>query len=145
MVRIGHITRHTVISFLKRTSALKTDRLYRLDAQKRWTGGGNGFVMFGRDTSNGLEVACKFYFPNNPTWRFDKENYNRFRNEIALLKTADHPNLIKCLDDGLIQIAGESVPFYVMPRAKGSMRDPINLDDALFDFEKSSELAFQRR
>lgn len=71
-------------------------------------------------------------------WQLDIDNYKRFKNEIALLKKAEHPRLIRCLDDGVIQAGEIKVPFYVMPLAKGSARD-------LFDKNRFKNLKFAHR
>lgn len=127
MSLVNQVTRKTIIAYLKNKKRVITGQAsYLLDITNKVKGGGNGFVMYAEKENTGQKVALKFYFPNNPKWRLEKSNYKRFQNEISLLKKAEQPNLIKCLDDGEIKVDKVEVPFYVMPFAKGSMRDILD-------------------
>ena len=123
---VKQVTRTTIILHLENEKKVRSSKTSYLLQTTKVNGGGNGFVMFAKNEKTGQKVALKFYFPNNPEWQLDEDNYKRFQNEISLLKKGEHPNLIKCFDSGKIKVDKEKVPFYVMPIANGSMRDIIN-------------------
>jgi len=122
------VTREYVISGLRKLGGVTTDRgkYYNFDESqfnKEPKSGANGFVLKAFDKENN-DVAVKFYFPRNPSdYKIEKDNRNRFLNEISILEKAEHRNLIECLGKGEISVREREVPFYVMPYAKGSMRN----------------------
>ena len=127
------VTRENVITELKKIGGVKTniDRYYHFNESQfneETKSGANGFILKAFDEENN-EVAVKFYFPRESSeYKIEKDNRNRFFNEISILEKANHPNLIKCLGKGEIF---NNVPFYVMPYAKGSMKDLLDKESGI--------------
>ncbi len=90
--------------------------------------GGNGFILFARTSSVPVsDVAIKVFLPANPKWQQANDpSRKRFLQEIEILTALDHPNIVKCLDHGDVTVAGNQLPCYVMPKARGSMRDRLD-------------------
>lgn len=84
--------------------------------------GGSGDVYLARDSS-GTEVAIKVLKPNQPTIK-----KLRFRNELSFCLENQHVNIIKVMDRGVVEIAGEDRPFYVMPRYQTTLRKYLTTD-----------------
>lgn len=80
--------------------------------------GGNGRVFSARDSS-GKFVAIKFLESD----RTDKRK--RFKNEICFCEQCKHPNIVKILDRGCVNVGGLARTFYVMPLYAESLRDRI--------------------
>lgn len=80
--------------------------------------GGNGRV-YSAKSSAGVAVAIKFLEKDS------KEKRKRFKNEIRFCETCEHPNVVKVLDRGCIEIAGEDRIFCVMPLYDESLRAKI--------------------
>jgi serine/threonine protein kinase len=82
--------------------------------------GGNGVAFLCQATETDSLVA-KVYIP--PDSRdLDERAYKRFKNEISLISKMQHPNVIKALGSGIIEIGAYSLPFYTMPFAPGTLR-----------------------
>lgn len=129
-------TRTDIIDHLKELGKVTTGKgkLYKFDVsqfdKELKTSGANGFVLRAFDEENN-EVAVKFYFPRDSSdYETEKDNRSRFFNEISILEVADHQNLIRCLDKG--EVFDNNVPFYVMPYAKGSMKDLLDKKDNIY-------------
>ena len=126
------VTRRDVIKNLKKLGGITTEegKYYKFEISqfdKEPKDGANGFILkaFDEENKEVKEVAVKFYFPRNPSddYKIEKDDYKRFKNEISILKKAECQNLIQCFGKGEVPIDTKSVPFYVMPYAKGCMRD----------------------
>ena len=72
--------------------------------------GGSGKVLLVTD-SNGDNFALKYLKPKVQTEQKNK----RFKNELAFCTKNTHPNIITIEDNGLAEIEGVEVPFFVMP------------------------------
>lgn len=80
--------------------------------------GGFGDVHEAKRITDGELVALKsIYYPTND------EHYGRFNREVRIMTDIDHENVIKILDFNL-EI---SSPYIVMPRAKSSLADKIDI------------------
>jgi serine/threonine protein kinase len=86
--------------------------------------GGNG-VAFLCQADGAEPIVAKVYIP--PDSRdLDERAYKRFKNEISLVSKMNHPNVIKALDSGIIQIGAYNLPFYTMPFAPSTLRQEIS-------------------
>ena len=61
-------------------------------------------------------VAIKFIKTDKSDTR------KRLKNEIHFCESVDHPNIIKIIDRGYIELQDEAYPFYVMPLYDCSLR-----------------------
>ena len=77
--------------------------------------GGNGRV-FSAKNGAGEMVAIKFLE------RDCVEKRQRFKNEIRFCETTDHPNIVKVLDRGCVELADGTRIFCVMPLYSESLR-----------------------
>ncbi len=85
--------------------------------------GGNG-VAFLCEVEGADPVVAKVYIP--PDSRdLDDRAFKRFKNEISLISKMQHPNVIRALASGTIQIGAYSLPFYTMPLAAGTLRQEV--------------------
>src|SRR5882724_4592709 len=85
--------------------------------------GGNGVAFLCR-VEGSDPIVAKVYIP--PDSRdLDDRAYKRFKNEISLISKMQHPNVIKALASGTIQIGAYALPFYTMPFASGTLRQEI--------------------
>ena len=82
--------------------------------------GGAGRVYAVNDSS-GREWAVKCLAPENVT----TERRKRFKNELVFCQRMDHPNIVRVVDTGVIEIKGVKCPFYVMPRYAQTLRARI--------------------
>ncbi len=82
--------------------------------------GGSGRVFKVVD-EEGNQYAIKLLDIDRAT----REKLKRFKNEIVFCERAQHPNIIKVVDHGLIDIEGMAAPFYVMPYYETSLRTLI--------------------
>ncbi len=138
----GYLSRSEAIKCLKENKTVNGYiGSYELLIEEERKSGWNGFVFAAKD-KDGKKVAIKFYLPEDLDWQLKEDNRNRFLNEIALLKEGIHPNLIECVDDGSIVIKKKGIPFYVMPFAKGSMRNL--LEENKFKNHKFAYCFFER-
>lgn len=121
-------TRENLIKKLEEIGRVKTNNnhFYCFDKSQfnnQIKSGANGFILRAFDVEYNEAVAIKFYFPRDSSeYEIEKDNRNRFFNEISILENAKHPNLIRCLGKG----EAFNIPFYVMPYAKGSMKDLLD-------------------
>jgi hypothetical protein len=79
--------------------------------------GGTGRVYEALD-GDGAKWALKCLKPENVT----ESRCKRFKNEMAFCKENKHPNIIKVDDWGLTEVAGQEVPFYIMPLYPKTLR-----------------------
>ena len=79
--------------------------------------GGSGRVYQAQDES-GKPFAIKLLDPSKAT----RDKLKRFRNEHAFCSNMDHPNIVKVVDYGVVDLSGKSAPFFVMPLYDGSLR-----------------------
>ena len=82
--------------------------------------GGAGRVYHVRDDGTGAGAAIKVLDPARVT----KEKARRFKNEYKFCNRNKHRNVITVLDNGITEDG--KTPFYVMPLAKGSLRELMN-------------------
>jgi len=84
--------------------------------------GGNGAAFIVKST--GKELVAKFYVP--PDSRdLDRSAFTRFQREIELTARVKHPYVVASEGVGTIQVGSYQIPFYLMRRATGTMRDLI--------------------
>ena len=84
--------------------------------------GGNGAAFLCK--SKGQEVVAKVYIP--PDKRdLDEQALKRFQQEVKITEKTRHPNVIRALDSGSLSLGAYKLPFYVMPKASGTLRDII--------------------
>jgi len=90
--------------------------------------GGNGFILFAHTaTTPPKDVAIKVFLPANPKWqRPNDPSRRRFLQEIEILITLNHRNVVQCLGHDDLTVGTDRLPCYVMPRAQGSMRDRMD-------------------
>ena len=79
--------------------------------------GGSGRVYKVRDDA-GEFFAAKVLNPATAT----RSKRRRFKNEMAFAERNTHPNVITVYDRGVVQINGESAPFFIMPYFEASLR-----------------------
>jgi serine/threonine protein kinase len=73
------------------------------------------------------DLVAKIYIP--PDNRdLDDRALERFRTEIALTSKIRHPNIVRSLDDGIVELGTYRLPFYVMPLASNTFRSEIRSD-----------------
>ena len=83
--------------------------------------GGNGVALL-CETGEGDKVVVKIYVP--PDKRdLDERALARFESEIKLTSTIRHPNVVRAIGFGKMALGAYSLPFYIMPRAAGTLRD----------------------
>ncbi|MGI8835445.1 MAG: protein kinase domain-containing protein [Pyrinomonadaceae bacterium] len=100
--------------------------------------GGNG-VAFLCENKGPESTVAKVYIP--PDSRdLDERAYKRFKNEISLISKMRHPNVIKALGSGTIQIGAYSLPFYTMPFAPSTLRQDIKEPTTTGNLEKKLRL-----
>jgi len=86
---------------------------------KDYINAGGGGTVFLCNDSNSKEFAGKIF---SRLWD-KKRGIKRFKNEIKIHHTFDHPNLIKAIDSGEVKYNGDTLPFYVMPKAKCNLKE----------------------
>ncbi|HUX03127.1 MAG: serine/threonine-protein kinase [Phycisphaerae bacterium] len=95
--------------------------------------GGNGvtfMVRMGRQ-----ELVAKVYVP--PDSRdLDSAAFKRFTREIELSARTRHPFVVPVVGTGSIAVGAYTFPFYLMPKAKGTLRQLIPPAFTLDDFGK---------
>ena len=77
--------------------------------------GGFGKVYKAKDLTNENIVAIK------QCNKFDDNNLRRFKREVRIMDSIDHPNVIKVLDQNL----ESAIPYFVMPLAEKSLYNLI--------------------
>jgi serine/threonine protein kinase len=81
--------------------------------------GGNGVAFLVR--SGRQELVAKVYVP--PDSRdLDASAFKRFKREIDLSSRVRHPFIVPVVGTGNIAVGAYSFPFYLMPKAKGTLR-----------------------
>ena len=97
--------------------------------------GGTGRVFDVQD-EDGISWAIKCLQPTALT----RDRVKRFKNEIVFCSKNRHVNIVSVTDWGLVDIAGNRVPFYVMQRfpstLRQQMRTGIEPDDVLLLFDQ---------
>ena len=84
--------------------------------------GGNGAAFLVRSAHK--ELVAKFYVP--PDSRdLDQSAYKRFHREIALASKVRHPYVVASEGVGTVRVGSYEIPFYLMRRATGTLRDQI--------------------
>lgn len=83
-------------------------------------GGGSGKVYQVIDDSE-VTWAAKVLDPNRAT----SSNKKRFKNEIGFAQKSNHPNIVRLVDHGLVNVGGRRTPFYIMPFYAGSLKQLI--------------------
>src|SRR5438132_4194000 len=100
--------------------------------------GGNGVALLCKNSDN-EEVVAKVYIP--PDSRdLDNRALERFENEVRLTERLNHPNVVPSLGSGIAAIGTYRLPFYVMPRAAGTLRAEMRLDTDPAVIEKKLRL-----
>ena len=85
--------------------------------------GGNGVAFIVRSPHK--ELVAKFYVP--PDSRdLDREAFKRFQREMELTARVKHPYVVPSEGVGTAQVGSYHIPFYVMRRASGTMRDLVH-------------------
>lgn len=94
--------------------------------------GGFAEVYRVKDIKSGRPYALKILMP---ALTYDAETLKRFEREIKILKSLDHPHIVKAIDSGHYNYKTLSLPFFVMRYYAGnlqaSMNDPIDKDRAI--------------
>ena len=84
--------------------------------------GGNGVVFIVKSAKR--ELVAKFYVP--PDSRdLDNATYKRFQREIELATRLSHPFVVPSKGTGVVSIGAYKFPFYLMPRAEGTLRQLV--------------------
>jgi serine/threonine protein kinase len=95
--------------------------------------GGNGAAFVVKSTKK--ELVAKFYVP--PDSRdLDQSAFKRFQREMELTSQVKHPYVVPSEGVGMVQIGSYQIPFYLMHRATGTLRDLIPSSFALPDLSK---------
>lgn len=95
----------------------------RLDVVDTLGRGGNGVAFLCQGQTMG-ELVAKVYIP--PDKRdLDDQSLGRFKNEIKLSAALQHPNVIKSLGSGVLDVGAYSLPFYLMPPAETTLRADV--------------------
>jgi serine/threonine protein kinase len=95
--------------------------------------GGNGAAFVVR--SSRKELVAKFYVP--PDSRdLDEAAFKRFQREIQLAVQLKHPYVIKSEGVGSIQVGSYRIPFYLMRRATGTMREMVPESFDFFNLDR---------
>lgn len=87
-------------------------------------GGGNGTVFAAASDGDPHEYAVKFLLQGHS----DPDKVARFLAEIEFCKTANHPNVLKVVGNGLYN----DRYFYIMPRYRGTLRDIIEKENDIW-------------
>lgn len=94
--------------------------------------GGFAEVYRIKGVKSGHSFAMKILMP---ALTYDRETLKRFEREIKILKTLDHPNVIKVVANGSYEHKGISLPFFIMrffpSTLQTSMSEPIDADRAI--------------
>jgi serine/threonine-protein kinase len=104
----------------------------RFEVERRIGRGGMAAVFLARRLSDGETVAVKVFDPLFQATKWA----TRFRNEITVLKSLDHPNIQPLLETGR---AG-NLFYYEMPYADGGSLDRRIAQRRTFGFEETIEI-----
>ena len=77
--------------------------------------GGMATVWLARDLKHDRLVAIKLLRPELAV----PVGADRFAREIGIVAKLNHPNILGVLDSGIVQVDGQSAPYYVMPHVEG--------------------------
>jgi serine/threonine protein kinase len=95
--------------------------------------GGNGAAFVVKSSKK--EFVAKFYIP--PDSRdLDQAAFKRFEREMELAAQVKHPYVVPSEGVGRVQIGSYQIPFYLMRRATGTLRDLVPGSFALPDLSK---------
>lgn len=94
--------------------------------------GGFAEVYRVKEVKTGRPYALKVLMP---ALTYDPEAVKRFEREIKILKSLDHPHVVRAVDSGYYKFKDLSLPFFVMRFFPGNlqtaMNEPINRDKAI--------------
>ncbi len=121
---------------------------------KQLGAGGFGRVYLAHDAATDRDVAIKTFEPSSENVKAfsttsDEEGIDvlkaRFQQEAQLLARLDNaPNIISVLSFGeTTNDAGESIPYYVMPYVRKTLKELIG--DDVFDSQVQAELSHQQK
>lgn len=112
--------------------------VFQVDRELGQGGNGAAFVV----KSSAKQLAAKFYIPPD-TRDLDDAAFKRFQREVQLVNGLAHPFVIQAHGTGIVKLGSYSIPFYLMPLARGTLRDlvPPQFDASLID---SALRAFMR-
>ncbi len=91
----------------------------QVDIGKDFGQGGNGVVFSIRHGTS--DYALKVYTPPESR-ELNTTAYDRFRSEIELAQRFEHPFVIKAIGTGYLEITTFRLPYYIMPKAIGTLR-----------------------
>ena len=95
--------------------------------------GGNGVTFVVR--SSRRELVAKFYVP--PDSRdLDQSAFKRFQREMKLTAQIKHPYVVPSEGVGMVRVGSYQIPFYLMRRATGTMREMVPESFVLSDLSK---------
>ncbi len=95
--------------------------------------GGNGAAFVVKSPKR--ELVAKFYVP--PDSRdLDQNALKRFQREMQLTTTINHPYVVRSEGTGTVHVGSYQIPFYLMRRATGTMREMVPASFALPDLGK---------
>lgn len=98
---------HRVIDRLRGEQLRTSSHCYRVG--RELGRGGNG-VVFVCNAPGTEDIVAKIYIP--PDSRdLDDRTLERFRMEIALTSKILHPNIVRSLDDGTVELGTYTLPF----------------------------------
>ncbi|MEP7327431.1 MAG: serine/threonine-protein kinase, partial [Gemmatimonadota bacterium] len=94
----------------------------RYELERLLGSGGMATVYLARDRQQGRRVAIKLLRPELA----GAVGQDRFLREIRIASELTHPHIVPLLDSGRVTLAGDSIPYYVMPYIDGeSLRDRL--------------------
>lgn len=84
--------------------------------------GGNGVTFVVKSPRK--ELVAKFYVPPD-TRDLDLSAFKRFKREMELASRVKHPYVLPSKGIGTVQVGSYQIPFYLMSRADGTLRNLI--------------------
>jgi serine/threonine protein kinase len=122
--------RNRIIKALSRATIKATGAKTTFSVGKELGRGGNGATF--AVTSAKQELVAKFYIP--PDSRdLNQSAFKRFQREMQLAGQVRHPFVVRAEGVGTAQVGAYHIPFYLMRRASGTLRDLIPTDFSLID------------
>jgi len=95
--------------------------------------GGNGTAFVVKSPRR--ELVAKFYIP--PDGRdLDQSAFKRFQREMRLTAQVKHPYVVASEGVGTVQVGSYQIPFYLMRRATGTLRNLMPSSFALADLSE---------
>lgn len=119
--------RNRIIKALSKAQVKAEGARTTFDVAEELGRGGNGVTFVVRSPRR--QLVAKFYVP--PDKRdLDQSAYQRFQREMQLASRVKHPYVVRSEGVGTVQIGSYQIPFYLMRRATGTLRDliPDNFD-----------------